>query len=311
LYTDAPVVVQHMDQTAWTPIEPLPLAEPDPSFFLGVAEPPGSELQRDVGVVEPAEPSLSTVSRTVEPTGTPEPLAGDWALSGASAGEWVEAEPVVPPGGPIGGFGQDPLLQNASTQDFSPLEDLSPLPDLASFENDSALVDDAPPAAGAGESPQEGAFSGDGLRSLFGPDPVTGLATLPTLLGRLAEALVQVRNHEGSVAVVLLDVASDYQSSPLSGPALHAVAGRLSNRVRENDLVARVDTNLFAVLAHVREDGIDADTMRDRMVDAIVARADRSAGVLTARSAIAAAAPGDSISAEQLLRDAAESLGSP
>ena len=111
--------------------------------------------------------------------------------------------------------------------------------------------------------------------------------------------------------MVLLDVSSPDQPGPLSDPALHAVAGRLRNRVRENDLVARVDTNLFAVLAHVRENGIDAPTMGERMTDAVIARADRSAGVLVARSSIAAAAAGDSISAEELLNEAAASLGAP
>jgi len=303
IFTDTPVVVQRMDQVAWTPIEPLPLAEPDASSFPADHQPPAR-------VAETPEPTPATPARVAEAAATPEPLAGDWALSSASGGEWVEAEPV-PPGGPIGGFGQDPMLQSPPAPDVPLLQDLSPLPDLASFDDPTPLVDDEPPAERGPESPPQGAFSGDGLRSLLGPDPVTGLATLPTLLGRLAEALVHVRNHEGSVAVVLLDVTSDYQSGPLSDPALHAVAGRLTNRVRENDLVARVDTNLFAVLAHVRQDGIDADTMRERMVDTIVARADSSAGVLAARSAIAAAAPGDSISAEQLLRDAAESLRSP
>jgi GGDEF domain-containing protein len=320
LINDTPVVVQRLDQVEWTPIEPLSLAEPDPASFLTDGEPaaPSPDLRFD------QEPTPSAAPAP-EPPEPPEPLAGDWALSGASAGEWVEAEPV-PPGGPIGGFAQDPLLQGAPTQDISPLEDLSPLPHLASFDDPAGPADAAPDLPPVGSWASEGEprraeaapaappaepETGDGLRSLLGPDPVTGLATLPTLLGRLAESLVHVRNHEGSVAVVLLDVTSDFQPGPLSDPALHAVAGRLTNRVRENDLVARVDANLFAVLAHVRQDGIDADTMRSRMVDAVVARADSSAGVLTARSAIAAAAPGDAISAEQLLRDAAESLGSP
>jgi GGDEF domain-containing protein len=320
LISDSPVVVQRLDQVEWTPIRPPSLAEPDPASFLTHTEPaapPAPYLGLD------QETTASAAAEEPEPE--PAPLAGDWALSGASGGEWVEAEPV-PPGGPIGGFAQDPLLQSAP-QEISPLADLSPLPHLASFEDPAATADAASDTPAAGNWVSEGAprpveaapaapfpadeASGDGLRSLLGPDPVTGLATLPALLGRLAEALVHVRNHEGSVAVVLLDVTSDFGAGPLSDPALHAVAGRLTNRVRENDLVARVDTNLFAVLAHVRQNGIDADTMRSRMVDAVVARADSSAGVLAARSAIAAAAPGDSISAEQLLRDAAESLGSP
>jgi GGDEF domain-containing protein len=319
LIADTPVVVQRLDQVEWTPIQPLTLAEPDPQSFLAEPAAAASELRLDEDIAPAAAPIAN------ETPETPEPLAGDWALSGASGGEWVEAEPV-PLGGPIGGFGQDPLLQSPPAQAISPLEDLSPLPHLATFEDPAGPADAAPDPRAArtwaseGESrpvepppaaPGDTEAPGDPLRSLLGPDPVTGLATLPTLLGRLAEALVRVRNHEGSVAVVLLDVTSDFTPGPLSDPALHAVAGRLSNRVRENDLVARVDANLFAVLAHVRQDGIDADTMRSRMVDAVVARADSSAGVLAARSSIAAAAPGDVISAEQLLRDAAESLGSP
>jgi GGDEF domain-containing protein len=303
LTSDNPVIVQRMDQVAWIPIEPPPLGDPDPSSYRFESEPPAPAPAADLALAieEPVEPALSTVARAAEETAPPEPLAGDWALTAGSGGEWVEAEPV-PLGGTIGGFASAP----PPATDPAPLE----LDDLAVTAPgaDEAPEPVAPPLDGA--TTTDRGFSG-GLRSLLGPDPVTGLASLPTLLGRLAEELTRVRNHEGSVAVVLLDVSSPDQPGPLTDPALHAVAGRLRNRVRENDLVARVDTNLFAVLAHLRENGIDAPAMGERMTDAVIARADRSAGVLVARSSIAAAAPGDSISAEELLNEAAASLGAP
>jgi GGDEF domain-containing protein len=293
---DTPAVEPALDATDWTPLR-MPLADPEPAAYE--TEPqswtpidPEPLVVRDEEFLDPT-PDAETVTETTTPAETePEPLAGDWALS-AGAGEWIEAEPLTL-GGSIGSLVGDPRFHTAAASG-APLEDDEASAAEAAHQTSSASTSTA--------------FAGEGLRSLLGPDPITGLATLPTLLGRLSEALVHVRNHEGSVAVVLLDVASDYQSGPLSDPALHAVAGRLRNRVRENDLVARVDSNLFAVLAHVRPDGIDADTMRQRMVDAIVARADSSAGILTARSSIAAAAPGDPTSAEDLLREAAELLG--
>lgn len=312
LINDTPV--EHPAESAWTPIQPIRLAEPEPSSYrldheplaptqseplgLHIDEPPARDFAPFAASPAPAPAPLPSEAAP-EPEPEPEPLAGDWALGGSAGGEWVEAEPM-PVGGPIGGFAQDPRFQ-ADPATLAPMEHLAPEPE-------STVAAQTPTQAPDAAAPP---LQAEGLRSLLGPDPVTGLATLPALLGRLAEALVHVRNHEGSVAVVLLDVSSDHRPGPLSDPALHAVAGRLKNRVRENDLVARVDTNLFAVLAHVRPDGVDADTMRERMVDAIVARADASAGVLTAVSSIAAAAPGDAISAEELLKNAAESLGSP
>jgi len=306
LVNDNPVIVQRMDQVAWIPIERPPLGEPDPSSYRFDSElpPPAGAADMALGVEEPSEPTQSTVAGNAEGAATPEALAGDWALTAATSGEWAEAEPV-PLGGSIGGFAPAP----PPAADLGPLELDDPLP--TALGADEAPQPPEPAARPLDSEPTtDRGFSG-GLQSLLGPDPVTGLASLPTLLGRLTEALTRVRNHEGSVAVVLLDVSSPDQPGPLSDPALHAVAGRLRNRVRENDLVARVDTNLFAVLAHVRENGIDAPTMGERMTDAVIARADRSAGVLVARSSIAAAAAGDSISAEELLNEAAASLGAP
>jgi len=271
--------VEQPAESAWTPIQPIRLAEPEPSGYALDTEPlvPTQSEPLGLRIEEPPAQEWASVAPSAPPATEPEPepLAGDWALGGNGGGEWVEAEPM-PIGGPIGGFAQDPRFQT----------DAATLAPMAPEAPDEPTVAAPTPTPETAPAP----FHAEGLRSLLGPDPVTGLATLPALLGRLAEALVHVRNHEGSIAVVLLDVSSDHRPGPLSDPALHAVAGRLKNRVREDDLVARVDTNLFAVLAHVRPDGVDADTMRERMVDAIVARADASAGVLTAVSSIAAAA---------------------
>ncbi len=158
-----------------------------------------------------------------------------------------------------------------------------------------------PPAASEGAVPA--------LDTLLGPDPATGLPTLPTLLGFLGEGLGRIRNGEGAVALIVLTV-SPVDGAPLPDSAALAIAGRLRNRVREHDLVARVAPGLFAVATRLRTAAVDPETIRERLVSGITG-ATSNAGELTGTSAVALATPEDPVGPEELFRRATDRLGFP
>jgi GGDEF domain-containing protein len=143
---------------------------------------------------------------------------------------------------------------------------------------------------------------------MLGPDPVTGLATLTTLVGRLSASLAHVRNNEGVVGLILVDVAAANGPEPLSTNALMTVAGRLTNHLRDRDMVARIGPTMFAVLVDLRPGAVDIETIRERSVSSLTAGIESSTGGLRARSSVASASAGSTVTAEELLRQAADSL---
>jgi GGDEF domain-containing protein len=143
---------------------------------------------------------------------------------------------------------------------------------------------------------------------MLGPDPVTGLPTLPTLVGRLSSSLAHVRNNEGTVGVILVEVAPANPAEVLGPTALLAVAGRLSNHLRDRDMVARIGPSLFAVLVDLHPGAVDLETIRERAVGTL--NEESSTGNLIARSAMVSANAGSTASAEELLRQAADQLAS-
>jgi GGDEF domain-containing protein len=149
---------------------------------------------------------------------------------------------------------------------------------------------------------------GDELDALLGPDPVTGLATLTTLVGRLSASLTHVRNNEGMVGLILVDVATTGGTEQLSPTALLTVAGRLTNHLRDRDMVARIGPTLFAILVDLRPGAVDLETIRQRSVSSLTAGIESSTGGLLARSSIASAGAGSTVTAEELLRQAADQL---
>jgi GGDEF domain-containing protein len=209
--------------------------------------------------------------------------ADDWSVLSPEDIEWVEAvSPAMETG------------QVPTAGEPQPAED-EPEPGSV-FGTREAPVPE--PAA------QSGGISD--IDAMLGPDPVTGLATLPTLIGRLGTSLAQVQNNEGTVGLVLLEVAARDAGDQLSDSALMTVAGRLTNHLRDRDLVARLGPNLFAVLVDLRPGAVDVETIRQRAAGAI--GAEWSAGGLDVRSSVAVAGPGSRVTAEELLRQAAERL---
>jgi GGDEF domain-containing protein len=150
--------------------------------------------------------------------------------------------------------------------------------------------------------------AGDDLDALLGPDPVTGLATLTTLVGRLSASLAHVRNNEGMVGLILVEVSATSGTEQLSPSALMTVAGRLTNHLRDRDMVARIGPALFAILVDLRPGAVDLETIRQRSVGSLTAGIESSTGGLLARSSFASAGAGSTVTAEDLLRQAADQL---
>ena len=252
---------------------------------------------------EADEHPLDRAADALEPTGggwgapgASEPRADDWEFLGLDEIEWVEAAaPASQPVGPPSNLAS-PSAPGPSAEVASVAPGLGPVaPSTFGTRQDEALV--VAPPAGASD-----------LDAMLGPDPVTGLATLTTLVGRLSSSLAHVRNNEGMVGLILVDVSAANGPEPLGAPALMTVAGRLTNHLRDRDMVARIGPKLFAVLVDLRPGAVDLETIRQRTVSSLTAGIESSTGGLQARSAIASASAGSTVTAEDLLRQAADQL---
>ncbi|MFK4100122.1 diguanylate cyclase domain-containing protein [Streptomyces sp. NPDC019531] len=94
-------------------------------------------------------------------------------------------------------------------------------------------------------------------------DPLTGLANRALLNERLESALCRCSAHF-SAGMLLLDLdgfkdVNDTLGHPAGDELLVDVAGRLTGRVREQDLVARLGGDEFALLV----EGVDESTLHD------------------------------------------------
>jgi len=236
-------------------------------------------------------------------TGGREPRPDDWEFLGLDEIEWVEAAAPIPvppaesvrfePPAPAG----VPEAPFAPPMSFGTGEAAAPASSTFGTREDPPVIAPASVATGVGA-----------LDELLGPDPVTGLATLTTLVGRLSASLAHVRNNEGTVGLIVVDVAPMDPTQPLSTTSLMTVAGRLTNHLRERDLVARIGPSLFAVLVDLRPGSIELEAIRERTIATLTAGIESSSGGVLARSALASAGAGSTVTAEELLRQAADQL---
>jgi diguanylate cyclase (GGDEF)-like protein/PAS domain S-box-containing protein len=97
-------------------------------------------------------------------------------------------------------------------------------------------------------------------------DALTGLANRSALLARMNEALVRVREQQGTLTVYLLDLdgfkhVNDTLGHETGDRLLKELACRLTSAVGETDVVARLGGDEFAIIraaaADQREDAID------------------------------------------------------
>jgi hypothetical protein len=230
------------------------------------------------------------------PSETREIQADDLEFLGLDEIEWVEAlTPTAPPPaaeilGEIEPADSDDPVEVAG-------EDYPPTPKATQT-----------PAVPAGEHELAPRSPVGGLDALFAPDPATGLAAFTTLVSRLSGALVGVANNEGTVGLILVEVAPPEPRQDLEDADLRTVARGLAGHLGDRDLVARVGPNLFAVMVDLRPGVAELEAVQFRTIDALTAGFASSSGELRARAATARAEAGSTATAESLLRQAADEL---
>jgi GGDEF domain-containing protein len=151
--------------------------------------------------------------------------------------------------------------------------------------------------------------AGDVLGTMMGPDPLTGLAGLPSVLVHLGGAVATLhRATVNSVAVVLVDVRNPGPGTPpIPDAAFSAVANRLKNHVRNGDIVGRIGQGTIAVIANVRTGPEDGSIIERRLVEA-ARNALPGAPEASVRSALTSAFGDTALGAEDLLRQAIAQL---
>jgi GGDEF domain-containing protein len=277
------------------PATPVPslFAEPELDEPFAPAPGPAEEFEELISLAEDEEHPLDQAAAITEPESdwgaeTRAPKVDDWEFLGLDEVEWVEA--VIPGPVPTGvaPAGPEPAPQPDDTEAPPPV--------------------DWPTARTSDLFPGGAAFTAGGIDALLAPDAETGLATLTTLVGRLSGSLANVANNEGTVGLILFEVSPAAGDSELTPTALMTVAGRLTNHLRDRDLVARIGPGLFAILIDLRPGSIELEAILTRTQSALTAGVESSTGGLAVRSALVSAETGSTVSAETLLRQAADLL---
>jgi diguanylate cyclase (GGDEF)-like protein len=145
-------------------------------------------------------------------------------------------------------------------------------------------------------------------------DGLTGLPNRTMLRQRLDKVLAQARRNGGKVGVVVVGLdhfkaINDSLGHPLGDRLLRAVGQRISSLLRDNNTVARLNSDEFAIVQNsvVRPD--DSALLARRLLDALSQPFMFDAqSVITGASIGIAVAPGDGDDAEQLLKNAGLAL---
>jgi diguanylate cyclase (GGDEF)-like protein len=139
-----------------------------------------------------------------------------------------------------------------------------------------------------------------------------GLTDLPNrmwLRERLGEALTAVQRGE-RVAVLYLDLdhfksVNDTLGHPVGDELLKAIARRLRRCVRENDVIARIGGDEFAIVRTDLRDSQDASALAARLCEVIRAPYDIDGHVVIVDTSVGiAVAPNDGVCPNDLLKNA-------
>ena len=154
----------------------------------------------------------------------------------------------------------------------------------------------------------------DPLGTLFSPDPLTGLSSVPSLLGRLGENLGRLPMVGGTVALVfvrIVPVAGMGGTTPVADAFVNAVADAIQSHVRPEDMVCRLDRRTFGVVTALSPRSCPVSAIEDRLLVAARAALEHSAGVLDILSAHASVDVDHPVGPEALLSRAMSELGDP
>lgn len=151
----------------------------------------------------------------------------------------------------------------------------------------------------------------DPLGTLFSPDPLTGLSSVPSLLGRLGENLGRLPVVGGSVGLVFLRVVPAAGTTRASDAHINAVADALQQNVRPDDMVCRLDDHTFGVVSALSPRSCDVAVIENRLVAATQGAVEHSVSGLDILSAHASVDVDHPIGPEALLSQVMSELGDP
>ncbi len=154
----------------------------------------------------------------------------------------------------------------------------------------------------------------DPLGALFSPDLLTGLPSVPSLLGRLGENLGRLPMVGGTVALVFVRIAPVARTvgvNPIADAHINAVANAIQSHVRPEDMVCRLDRRTFGVVTALSPRSCHVSAIEDRLAVASRAALQDSAGVLDLLSAHASVDVDHPVGPEALLSRAMSELGDP
>jgi diguanylate cyclase (GGDEF)-like protein len=109
------------------------------------------------------------------------------------------------------------------------------------------------------------------LQALAHADTLTGLASRLLFDARLQQSMQHARRNHGRIALLLCDIDHFKAINDNYGPAigdevLRVAAGRLRATVREEDTVARLGDDVFAIVLTGLGSGADAEHMAQKLV---------------------------------------------
>jgi diguanylate cyclase (GGDEF)-like protein/PAS domain S-box-containing protein len=140
-------------------------------------------------------------------------------------------------------------------------------------------------------------------------DTLTGLANRALFEDRLTQALARERRHDGTMAVLFVDLddfktVNDTLGHAVGDALLQAVAVRLENILRPEDTAGRLGGDEFAVLIEELGDPAEALAVADRIQAAFTLPFEIGERSITAGVSIGVACPAPTTAPDDLLRNA-------
>jgi diguanylate cyclase (GGDEF)-like protein len=141
-------------------------------------------------------------------------------------------------------------------------------------------------------------------------DVLTDLPNRALLRERLDKALTGMREGDGRLSVLMLDLdrfkeVNDTLGHPIGDALLKSVTQRLRNSVRERDTIARLGGDEFAVLQRVSDPATETVALAKRLQEEITAPFDlHGHHVLIGTSIGIAVAPSDGADPDELIKNA-------
>ena len=150
------------------------------------------------------------------------------------------------------------------------------------------------------------------LERLAHYDPLTGLPNRSLVLDQLAVALLRARRASRRTAALVIDLdgfktVNDSLGHPAGDELLVCIAGRLKNRLRQEDLLGRLGGDEFLVMLESLADPADAAALAQDLLGVISAPVPLACGqdaYVTASIGISINPDDGNVGAVELLRDA-------